>query len=105
LGSKFEAIDRGVEEKGWIYVAITRLVPIFPYNLLNYAFGLTRIRFLEYILTSWICMLPATAAFVIFSSSLVEIVKGKISKELVIGLILFILVAAVPVIYRKWARR
>ncbi|MBI3605528.1 MAG: TVP38/TMEM64 family protein [Nitrospirae bacterium] len=68
LGPKFQAIDRGVEEKGWVYVAITRLIPIFPYNILNYAFGLTRIKYFEYLLTSWICMLPATAAFVIFSS-------------------------------------
>ncbi|MBI1820276.1 MAG: TVP38/TMEM64 family protein [Nitrospirae bacterium] len=105
LGPKFQAVDKGVEEKGWVYVAITRLIPIFPYNLLNYAFGLTRIKFFEYLLTSWLCMLPATAAYVIFSSSLLEIVKGKISKELLFGLILLALVTIIPMVYRKRAQR
>ena len=105
LGPKLQSIDQGVEEKGWIYVAITRLIPIFPYNLLNYAFGLTRIKFLEYLFTSWICMLPATAAYVIFSSSLLEIVKGKFSRELIIGLILLALVSIMPIVYRRRAHR
>ncbi|MBI3604641.1 MAG: TVP38/TMEM64 family protein [Nitrospirae bacterium] len=105
LGPKLLAIDRGVEEKGWIYVAMTRLIPLFPYNLLNYAFGLTRIKFYQYLLASWICMFPATAAYVIFSSSLLDLFKGTIPKELMIGVILFILIALLPVIYRKFIQR
>jgi uncharacterized membrane protein YdjX (TVP38/TMEM64 family) len=42
---------------------ITRLVPIFPFNLQNYAYGLTSIGFGAYALTSWVCMLPATVGF------------------------------------------
>jgi uncharacterized membrane protein YdjX (TVP38/TMEM64 family) len=49
---------RGVEEEGWRFVAFVRLVPLFPFNLVNYAFGLTRIRLREYVLASLVCMAP-----------------------------------------------
>ncbi|MBF0214409.1 MAG: TVP38/TMEM64 family protein [Magnetococcales bacterium] len=53
----------GVEAEGWRFVAFTRLVPIFPFNLLNYALGLTRIRFDHYLITSLICMIPGGLAY------------------------------------------
>jgi uncharacterized membrane protein YdjX (TVP38/TMEM64 family) len=56
-------IDRAVARHGARIVMITRLVPIFPFNLQNYAYGLTSIGFGTYTLTSWFCMLPATVAF------------------------------------------
>ena len=101
LGGKLKAIDEGVEKKGWVYVAITRLIPIFPFNLLNYAFGLTKIKFSHYCITSFICMLPATAAYVVFSSSLLDLLKGKFSPELIIGIVLLVAVSIVSVIYNK----
>lgn len=56
-------IDRAVARHGARIVMITRLVPIFPFNLQNYAYGLTSIGFGAYALASWLCMLPATVAF------------------------------------------
>lgn len=56
-------LKEGVEEEGWRFVAFTRLVPLFPFNLLNYAFGLTRVKFSQYVIASLFCMLPATAAY------------------------------------------
>ena len=53
----------GVEKEGWRFVAFVRLVPLFPFNLTNYALGLTRIGFLSYVLTSFICMAPGAIAF------------------------------------------
>ncbi|MBF0270994.1 MAG: TVP38/TMEM64 family protein [Magnetococcales bacterium] len=53
----------GVEAEGWRFVAFTRLVPAFPFNLLNYALGLTRIRFDHYLITSLICMIPGGLAY------------------------------------------
>lgn len=53
----------GVEAEGWRFVAFTRLVPLFPFNLLNYALGLTRIGFWPYAATSFVSMLPATFAY------------------------------------------
>ncbi len=43
-------------------MALVRLVPLFPFNLSNYALGLTRIRLVPYVLTSLVCMAPGAAA-------------------------------------------
>jgi uncharacterized membrane protein YdjX (TVP38/TMEM64 family)/rhodanese-related sulfurtransferase len=53
----------GVASEGWRFVAFVRLMPLFPFNLLNYAMGLTRIRFDHYLLTSFICMAPGGLAY------------------------------------------
>ena len=100
LTGKLQTIDEGVENKGWIFVAITRLIPLFPFNLLNYAFGLTKIKFKDYAIASWIFMLPGTAAYTIFSSSLLDTIHGRVSKELIIGIFLLAVISAVPIIYR-----
>ncbi len=102
LGDRWKKIDQQTEKKGWVYVAITRLIPLFPFNLLNYAFGLTKIGFLPYAVVSWLCMLPATAAYVIFSSSIFDLLSGKISPPFLIGLLLFAMVSLIPWGYRKW---
>jgi uncharacterized membrane protein YdjX (TVP38/TMEM64 family) len=56
-------LKAGVESEGWRFVAFVRLVPLFPFNLLNYALGLTRIRLADYILASALCMLPGAVAY------------------------------------------
>jgi uncharacterized membrane protein YdjX (TVP38/TMEM64 family) len=56
-------MDRAVARHGFRIVMITRLVPIFPFNLQNYAYGLTSIGFGAYAVTSFFCMLPATVAY------------------------------------------
>ncbi len=53
----------GVEKEGWRFVAFVRLVPLFPFNLLNYALGLTRIGVIAYIAGSYIFMLPGALAY------------------------------------------
>lgn len=102
LGERWKKIDEGVAQRGWVYVAVTRLIPIFPFNLLNYAFGLTQIGFIRYLFTSWLFMLPGTAAYVIFSSSLLDLLKGKISPTLLLGFLLIALVSLIPLFYRRW---
>ena len=60
---KLEQLIAGVEKEGWKFIAFVRLVPLFPFNLLNYALGLTRIPLLQYALVSFIFMLPGGAAY------------------------------------------
>ncbi len=55
-------IKQGVEAEGWRFVAFVRLVPVFPFNVLNYVLGLTRIPFQHYLLASFICMFPGALA-------------------------------------------
>ncbi len=61
---KFHAIDNAVAEGGWKIVALLRLSPAVPFNLQNYLYGLTRIRFWTCVLTSWVAMLPGTFMYV-----------------------------------------
>jgi uncharacterized membrane protein YdjX (TVP38/TMEM64 family) len=53
----------GVEAEGWRFVAFVRLVPLFPFNLLNYALGLTRIGLAAYICASFVFMAPGAFAY------------------------------------------
>ena len=69
---KFQKLDKLTAEHGAIMVALTRLVPIFPFNLLNYGFGLTRVPFWTYVFWSWLCMLPATALYVVGADALTK---------------------------------
>jgi len=61
---RFAAIDAAIAEGGWKIVALLRLSPAIPFNLQNYLFGLTPIRFWAYLLTSWIAMMPGTLLYV-----------------------------------------
>ena len=101
LSKHLAAIDDGVKKKGWVFVAITRLIPIFPFNMLNYAFGLTSIKFSHYVIASFLFMLPGTTAYVVFSSSLLDLIKGRVSMEVVTGVALLLIVSLVPVFYRS----
>jgi len=62
LKTRIERLIAGVEEEGWRFVALVRLVPLFPFSLSNYALGLTRIPLGQYALTSLVCMVPGTLA-------------------------------------------
>lgn len=62
-GGWMKQLINGVENEGWRFIAFTRLVPLFPFNLLNYALGLTRINFSQYIVATYICMLPGALAY------------------------------------------
>jgi uncharacterized membrane protein YdjX (TVP38/TMEM64 family) len=97
------SLDEKVARHGWKIVAFTRLVPVFSFSLLNYAFGLTRISFWPYLAATFVCMLPSTIAFVYFSSNIIDLLQGNISTGLIIGVVLVILVSLVPVVY-KWRK-
>ena len=65
---KFKAIDAAVASEGWKIVLLTRLSPIFPFNLLNYAFGVTQVSLRDYFFASWIGMIPGTVMYVYIGS-------------------------------------
>ena len=78
---KFRAVDRAVEDHGFKIVLLTRLSPVFPFNLLNYLFSLTSVRLRDYVLASWIGMFPGTLMYVYFGTafkSLTEVISGDI---------------------------
>src|SRR3989454_1841946 len=79
---KFATIDRAVADEGWKIVLLTRLSPVFPFTLLNYAFGLTRVKLRHYIVASWLGMMPATVMYV-YLGSLVNVGAGH--RQLTVG--------------------
>ncbi len=66
------AVDRAIAERGLWTVLLLRLSPLLPFNVLNYALGLTRVRLWEYVLGSWIGMLPGTVLYVWLGSLAAE---------------------------------
>ncbi len=100
-GTRLMALDDKVSQQGWKVVAFTRLIPIFPYFLVNFAFGLTRISLGVYTLATFIFMLPLTIAYVYFSSNILDLFQGKVSKELLLGVLLVVIVSLIPLIFKK----
>lgn len=98
---RLRELYRKTEEQGWKIVAFTRLVPLFPYNFLNYAFGLTGIGFVSYVAASFFFMLPGIVAYVVFSSSLLDLVHGEFTPRFFIGLVLIMLLALVPLLLKR----
>lgn len=71
---RFRAIDEAVGRDGWKIVGLLRLSPVFPFNLLNYALGITRVSLPDYVLASWIGMMPGTILYVSIGALLGETV-------------------------------
>lgn len=99
----FQRIDAKVEQEGWRILMFTRLTPIFPFNLQNYAYGLTNIKFPTYVLVSSIFMLPGSIAYVQIGGALVS-GEGQLNKTLIylsIAGVLILLVSLIPKLFRK----
>jgi uncharacterized membrane protein YdjX (TVP38/TMEM64 family)/rhodanese-related sulfurtransferase len=93
----------GVEKEGWRFVAFVRLVPLFPFNLLNYALGLTRIGLVAYIVASYVFMFPGALAYTYLGYAGREAIaggEGLIQKGL-IALALLGLVAFLPGLIKR----
>ncbi len=94
-------IDEGVKNQGWRMLLITRLVPIFPFNIQNYVYGLTDIPLKTYVLVTLPCMVPATVAFNFAAGS---VRTGDFTKTLWylgIAAVSFVLLSLIP----GWVRR
>ena len=65
---RFKSIDDAVGREGWKIVGLTRLSPIFPFNMSNYAYGLTKVDLKGYFFASWIGMIPGTLMYVYIGS-------------------------------------
>ncbi len=65
-------IDDGVKKNGWRMLLLTRSVPVFPFNLQNYVYGLTDIGLPIYFIVTWLAMLPGTTAYILMASALAD---------------------------------
>ncbi|MBN1860040.1 MAG: TVP38/TMEM64 family protein [Candidatus Thermoplasmatota archaeon] len=90
-----QKLDQLTQEQGMILVGLTRLIPLFPFTLLNYGFGLTKVSFKTYVFWSWICMLPGTIIVVVGTDVITQgLSQGRVPWELlgVLCITVFILV-------------
>lgn len=105
-GGRLKQLINGVESEGWRFVAFTRLVPLFPFNLLNYALGLTRIKLSHYLLATYICMLPGAMAYSYLGYAGREAVSGGegLIQKVLLALALLAVVAFLPRLISKMRR-
>jgi uncharacterized membrane protein YdjX (TVP38/TMEM64 family) len=103
----FASIDKAVAAEGWKIVGLTRLSPVFPFTLLNYAFGLTQVKLGHYVLASWIGMMPGTVMFVYLGSiARVGATGGALTTgQRVLYGVGFVATLAVTVVITRIARR
>jgi uncharacterized membrane protein YdjX (TVP38/TMEM64 family) len=73
---RFRALDGALAKRGFWIVLLTRLSPLFPFNLLNYAYGVTAVRPRDYITGSWLGMLPATVLYVYAGSAAASLTQA-----------------------------
>lgn len=101
---RLKRLDEQVERQGWRILVITRLVPVFPFNLQNYAYGLTRIGLGTYVLVSAICIIPGVAAYTFAGGS---VTSGDLTRTFVylgVAAVFFVLLSLIPGWIRKRAR-
>lgn len=103
VGGRLKKLVDGVDAEGWKFVAFVRLVPFFPFNLTNYALGLTRIGFLPYVITSLVCMAPGAVAYTWLGYAGREAAAGNAS-AIKYGLFTLGLLAAIAFLPRLFGR-
>ncbi len=100
FGRRLEPLQRGIDRDGAYYLFTLRLVPLFPFFLINLGMGLTRMRVLPYAAVSMIGMLPGTFLYVFAGEALatIESPAGLVSPQVLAALALL---GVVPLVIRK----
>jgi len=105
---RFKAIDDAVARSGFKIVLLTRLSPVFPYNLLGYMYGITQVKLRDYFFASWIGMFPGTVMYVYLGYALGEAAmageRDKTVGEYVLIAVGLVATIAVTVVITKIAR-
>jgi len=98
----FKKIDEGVKKDGWFILAITRLIPVFPFGIQNYVYGLTSISFFKYAILSVIFVLPGSSVYVMLAGAFTSGDKAIVLKySITASLIFFGLMLVTRIIKKK----
>ena len=103
--AQWQWLEEKVVKHGWKAVAFVRLIPVFPFNVLNYLLGLTPIPFGQYLWSSFVFMLPACIAFVAFGSSLSELILQGNIRGLLLGIAVAVLALLLVMILKPRFRK
>src|SRR6266508_2119347 len=106
VSGRLQEIKEGVEREGWRFVAFVRLVPLFPFNVLNYALGLTRLSVQTFAVTSFITIAPGALAYAYLGNAGREAMSGgpDLVQKGLLALALLAAVALLPSLIRRWRR-
>ena len=104
---RVKKLDEGVEKHGWRMLLITRLVPVFPFSLQNYVYGLTNIGLGIYVLVTGICIVPGAIVFS-FAGGFLATAQEDLTKTFVylgVAAVFFVLISLIPTWIRKRNQR
>ncbi|MFQ5687312.1 MAG: TVP38/TMEM64 family protein [Candidatus Scalindua sp.] len=107
MKGRIESFDEKVAGHGFRFIFTLRLIPLVPFNGLNFGSGLSRIKYRDYLLGSVIGMLPGTFIYTYFADALLSGVTGsgkKAMANLIIASALLILISFTPTIYKKFKK-
>ncbi len=98
LKGRLKIFDEGAEKHGFKAVLFVRLIPLFPFNIVNYGAGLSKIKFKDFFLATSVGIIPGTFAYVNLGSSITDIRSWRFA----LALAFLLLLVFVPVIYRRF---
>ncbi len=103
VGGRIKVLINGIEQQGWLFVVFVRLVPLFPFNLLNYALGLTRIRLKHYILATVLGMVPGSFVYTYIGYAGREAMGGAegIPLKIIVSFSLLVLLIFIPFFIKR----
>ena len=90
-------MNQSIEKNGFRYMLFIRLIPLFPYNFLNYGFAFTKIKMRDFVLGTLIGMIPISFTYAYFGSN----VLNPGSRGFYIAIALFSFLVIVPILLRK----
>lgn len=104
--AKFRALDRAIAREGARIVFLVRLAPVFPFTYINYAFGLTGVKTLPYVIASFVGMIPGTFAYVYLGAAAADAASGGAgSAQLVIRIVGAVVAIGVTIFVARIATR
>ncbi len=103
---RIKKLDEGVERHGWRMLLITRLVPLFPFNLQNYTYGLTSVRLGTYVLLTTICIIPGVIVYAFAGGSLATAQDNLTTAFIYLGIaaVFFVIISLIPGRFQKRAK-
>jgi uncharacterized membrane protein YdjX (TVP38/TMEM64 family) len=107
-GNILKKLIHGVNEEGWHFVAFIRLVPLFPFNIINYLFGLTTIKLSHYVITSYLFMFPGTIAYAYIGFVGSNVAMGEtqgLIKNSLLALALLAIILFIPKLILKYRKK
>lgn len=107
-GERLSGFQNAIKDKGFMIVFVWRLAPLIPFSVVNYAAGLSQIRFVDYFLATIAGQIPNTFVLTYLSAKIGErllsgelSVRDLLSPDLIIPTIIFIVFIVIPMLYHR----